>query len=640
MSDAMLAERAEADRPLLALFRRYGRGNRRYFVAASVAGALSTFLSFADVYLIGLGIDALFNGEPFAVPGLPAAWVPTEPIPLLLFVTGLLVALNVLTNLGGFVDEYASGLFTQRFLHELRVSVFDDVQRREPAFFDRARTGDVIGALNDDVNRLDSFFSTIAGAGIWIAVTLGSAVAYMGALNAQLALVVLLAAPLVAGFNVWFSRRLEPLQDAVRERRGTLNARLETTLSGTDVVTSFGAEAFERDRAADASRDLFRSRYESRRAALRQEPVNRLVVGGWLLLTLALGTYWVVEGPPPGFSGTLTAGELVPFLFYLERLTLPLRNLTGVVDGYTSAKASAKRIDGLTAGVDPERSSDEESGSSRRPAVDGGRVAFEGATFAYPGSDRPALDGVDLVVELGETVGVVGATGAGKSTLVDLLLRLREADTGRVTVDGRDVRDLPVRRLRAAVGYVDQESFLFDGSVRYNVAYGASGTAPGDVPADRVEAAARLAGAHEFVRDLPDGYDTRVGERGVKLSGGQRQRLAVARAVVDEPPVLVLDEATSHVDSETERLLQENLADLAADRTTLVVAHRLSTVREADRIVVLDDGAVAECGSHGALLDRGGRYATLWELAVGGEAETGTEGGAVDSHPAGESDGT
>jgi len=607
MTDETIAEKAESDYPLLALLGQYGRSDGHYFVVAAVAGAISNFLSYADVFLIGLGIDALFNDRAFAVPFVPSAWVPAEPLALLGFVTVLLVALNLLTNLGAFVEEYSFGVFTQRFLHTVRVNEFDAAQRLGLGFFDESRTGNVISVLNDDVNQLDTFLNVLVGASIWIVVTLVSAFVYMAVLNWQLALFVLLAGPIVAGINLWFSKRLEPLEDRVRTERGEVNARLETNVSGTDVVKSFAARDHERERVEAASHDLFRARFASRRTAVWQEPANRLVAGTWLLLTLALGTYWVVEGAPLVFTGTLTAGELVPFLFYMERITLPLKNLGGVVGGYKSAKASAKRIEGLT-NVDERRETD----ADHDLAVDGGSVAFENVGFSYPDSDRRVVDDVDFSVAPGETVGIVGSTGAGKSTLVKLLLRFYEADEGTVAVDGQDVDDVSLESLRDAIGYVNQDAYLFDGTVRYNVAYGAD-----DPSDDRVEAAAREAGAHRFITELPDGYDTEVGENGTKLSGGQRQRVAIARAIVADPPILVFDEATSHVDNETELVLQEKLDELTRNRTTFVVAHRLSTVRGADRILVLEDGDVVEEGTHEALVDQGGTYATLWNVQVG-----------------------
>jgi ATP-binding cassette subfamily B protein len=619
MSD--LADDATSDRPLLALLQRYGRADAHYLATGVAANAAKSFIGFADVFVVGLAIDALFNDQPLALPLVPEAWIPTDPLAMLVFVAGVLFAVNASTVVGGSLGDYASTVYAQRVLHRIRVAAFDAAQHRGLAYFDEYRTGDVMSALNDDVNQLETFFTTLLGAAVWIVVTLAAAVVYMAVLNWQLAAFVLASAPVVGALNYWFAKRVEPRQEAVRSERADLNAHLETGLDGVSVLKAFTAEADERDRVAAASRDHFRARFRAKRLAVRQTPLNRLVAGTWLLGTLAVGVYWILVGPPLAFSGTLTAGELVPFLFYMERVTLPLRNLTGVLDGYEAADAAAQRIDALTGGADrangtgstPDSDNGARGEKDPRSQVTDGRVRFEDVTFAYPGTDEPAVDGLDFAVEPGETVGVVGSTGAGKSTLVKLLLRLYDPDTGTIRIDGQDVAAADPASVRDHVGYVNQDAFLFNDTVRYNIAYGASG----EVSDERVREAAREAGVHEEMLALPDGYDTEVGDRGVKLSGGQRQRVAVARAVVGDPELLVLDEATSHVDSETERILQRRLSTITADRTTFVVAHRLSTVRGADRILALEDGELVECGTHDELLDAGGVYADLWNVQVG-----------------------
>ncbi|MFB6270581.1 MAG: ABC transporter ATP-binding protein [Halobacterium sp.] len=635
MSD--LADQSDSDHPLLGLLARYGREDGHYLALGVGADAVKSFVGFADVFVVGLAIDALFNDQPLALPLVPDAWIPSDPLAMVVFVGAVLFAVNASTVVGGSLAEYSFGVFAQRFLHRVRVAAFDAAQHRSLAAVDGHRTGDVLSALNDDVNQLETFVTVLVGAAVWIVVTLAAAVVYMAVLNWQLAVFVLASAPVVAALNYWFAQRLEPRQQAVRGERGDLNAHVETSLDGVGVLKAATAEDFERDRVAAASLDHFRARFRAKRLAVRQTPLNRLVAGAWLLGTLAVGVHWILVGPPPVFSGTLTAGELVPFLFYMERVTLPLRNLSGVIDGFERADAAAQRIDGLTSGTRRDGDTTSESGRSVEsvesvesdhtaesvPSVESGdrddftvragRVAFDDVTFTYPGEDTPAVSGVDFTAAGGETVGLVGSTGAGKSTLVKLLLRLYDPDSGTVCVDGTDLRDVPAKRLREHVGYVSQDAFLFNDTVRHNIAYGAGG----DVSDERVRAAASEAGVHEEILDLPEGYDTEVGDRGVKLSGGQRQRIAIARAVVGDPEILVLDEATSHVDSETERVLQRRLADLTEDRTTFVVAHRLSTVRAADRILVLDGGELTEQGTHDALLDRGGAYATLWNVQVG-----------------------
>ncbi|WP_458190084.1 ABC transporter ATP-binding protein [Haladaptatus sp. NG-WS-4] len=610
-----LADRADHDFPLITLAWRYGRADAGRFVFAVLAGSISTFLSFADVYLIGLGIDALFNDQPFAVPLVPESWVPSTPLGLLTFVTLLMMTLNLSTNLLAFADDWASGVFAQRVLDRTRIASFDAIQEHELAFVEDERTGELLSALNDDVNQLSSFFTTIVGAAVWIAATIGSALVYMWFLEPQLAVLVLCCAPIIGWLNYRFSQRLDPIQDRVRATRGALNARLETALEGLSIIKVFTAEPFERDRVAAASRTDVDARLATKRLSARQPPVNRLLVGVWLIGVTTLGIVWVLEQPPWPFSGALTAGVLVPFLFYLERLSLPLRNLGGVIDHTTAARASARRILGIhaTAG----RSPADTHGQTTELSVTDGAVKASEVRYQYPRSDRPALDGVSFDVAGGQTVGIVGATGAGKSTLVEHLLRFRAPDAGTIEIDGRDIETASRASFREAVGYVSQTPHIFDGTVRYNIAYGATTTDIDAVPDAHVERAARLAGAHEFIVDLPDGYDTDIGSNGASLSGGQRQRLALARAIVDEPPLLVLDEATSQVDTETERRLQERLADVTAERTTFIVAHRLSMVRNADDILVFDDGTVTERGTHSELLAADGQYADLWNIQIG-----------------------
>jgi ATP-binding cassette subfamily B protein len=292
----------------------------------------------------------------------------------------------------------------------------------------------------------------------------------------------------------------------------------------------------------------------------------------------------------------------------IRRFVEPLASVSDTVDQYENAKASAERVFGLM---------DISSGVQDAPdAVElddvEGHVEYDGVSFSYAGDDECVLENVSLNVQSGETVALVGPTGAGKSTVVKLLTRMYDVDEGTVRLDGRDVRDVTKESLRRCVGYVSQDPFLFDGTVDDNIRYGAF-----DASDEEMREAARAAEAHGFIEKLPDGYETRVGERGVKLSGGQRQRLAIARAIVRDPSILILDEATSDVDTETEMLIQRSLDGLTADRTTFVVAHRLSTVKDADEIIVLEDGRVVENGTHEKLVTRGGLYADLWRIQVG-----------------------
>ena len=608
-----LAERTDDDSPLLTIAKRYGRKDVGWLIIASLSSGLKTFISFADVFLIGLGIDALFNDRQFIVPLLPQSWVPEGQLELLIFITALLVGLNLATNVFSFISEWGFGIFSQRLVHRTRVEIFDEVQQLELSFFEDERTGNLLSILNDDTNQLDSFFSTLISSIIWIVITLVSAVVYMWLLNPQLAIVVLLAAPLMAWMNHKFSERLEPLQGTVRRQRGVLNSRLETALSGMQVIKAFNAEKFEQDRVAETSRGDISARLNSVKESARHPPLNRLVLGGWLLIVTIVGIYWIVIGPPGPFFGTLTAGQLIPFLFYLERLTLPMQNLGGVIDGYTSTKASANRILGTTAAVSGAAASAKQTSESEEELqIDSASVEFENVNYSYPGREQLAIDNVSLAIDGDDTVGIVGTSGAGKSTLTELLIGFRSPDEGQISVDGQSVDTVSEESLRAAVGYVSQDPHLFDGTIKENIAYGGN-----DLSDDTIREAAKIAGAHQFIEDLTDSYDTEIGSQGSSLSGGQRQRIAVARAIVDEPPILILDEATSQVDTETERELQQNLSTITEDRTTIVVAHRLSMVKDADEIVVLEDGQITENGTHDELVSAQQTYARLWDIQVG-----------------------
>jgi ATP-binding cassette subfamily B protein len=325
--------------------------------------------------------------------------------------------------------------------------------------------------------------------------------------------------------------------------------------------------------------------------------------------TFVVGGLWLVSGPPGPFTGVLLVGEFVTFLFMTQRFVDPLAGAGRIVNSYENARASAERIFDLA--DRPVTVTDvDDPVSLPRDAVRG-RLDYDDVTFGYS-PERPVLRDVSISVAPGETVAFVGPTGAGKSTLAKLLLRLYDVDSGAVRVDGVDVRRLALADLRRAVGYVGQDVYLFDGTVRENLLYGAF-----DATDEELVAAARAAEAHDFVADLPDGYDTRIGERGVKLSGGQRQRLSIARAMLQDPAILVLDEATASVDVETELYIQRALDSLTAGRTTVVIAHRLSTIRDADLVVVLDEGRVVEQGTHDELVQTPGLYATLWAIQTG-----------------------
>jgi ATP-binding cassette subfamily B protein len=601
-------------RALWRLFTEYGRGEFPQFVVGGVASVLAMLMELVPAYILAVAIDSLFfDTTPFAIAFVPQAWLPETAAAQFGLAAGLLAASHVLGAGLGWVNSYAWNHFAQHFQHAVRVDTYDALQRRELDFFDAKQTGEVMSILNNDVNELEDFLTNSLETGITIVVRVGGMGAVMLAINWRLAILPVVIIPVLAYVSYRFVTVIQPKYRAVRSAVGDLNSRLENNVGGIEVVKAFTTEPFETDRVADASTEYLDTQWEAIVTRIAFWPTIRIVTAVGYVATFVVGGWWVVFGSPhPFFRGTLTAGTLVLFLSYSRRFMWPMRRFGDVINSYQYAEAAAQRVVGL---LDSEPAIADAPDAEPLADVDG-RVTYDDVSFRYDNddgrSDEPVLEDVSFDVDAGEFVGVVGPTGAGKTTLLKLLMRLYEPDSGAVRIDGQDVREVTLDSLRSAVGYVSQEPYLFYGTVRENIAYGRP-----EADDDAIREAAKRAGAHEFVTGLPDGYDTMVGERGVKLSGGQRQRVSLARAILRDPAILVLDEATSHVDNETEAVIQQSLQELVADRTTFAIAHRLSTVRDADRILVLDEGELVEEGSHEELLERDGLYATLWHVQVG-----------------------
>jgi ATP-binding cassette subfamily B protein len=576
------AEKAQARSVSLRRISRLFHPHRRAIAGVTAIIVASSVLGMASPFLLRAVIDTA---------------LPNRDLPLLAMLAGGMVAVAALTAALGVVQTWASTRVGQQVMHRLRTDVFTHLQRQSIAFFTKTRTGEVQSRITNDVGGLQSVVtSTATSIAANLTTTVATAVA-MVALSWRLSLISLVVLPP----SIWLTRRVARMRreitSAQQRELADLNVTIEEGLSvnGAQLSRTLGTGPALVDRFTASSARLIDLELRSQLAG-RWRMASTGVIFAAIPAVIYLGA---------GLPGTtLTIGTLIAFTTLQGGLFRPLTSLLSVGVSLVSSLALFARIfEYLDLPVDID---DPEHPVPVDPARVRGDVRFEGVTFAYPGSDRNAVTDIDLVAPAGTTLALVGETGSGKSTLAALGARLYDPDAGRITIDGIDLRDMRLADLARVVGVVSQETYLLHTTVRENLRY----AKPHATDAE-IEDAARAARIHDLIADLPDGYDTVVGSRGHRFSGGEKQRLAIARTLLRDPRVLILDEATSALDTETERAVQEAFDALAEGRTTITIAHRLSTVRDADQIVVIDHGRVAEAGTHTSLLAAEGRYAAL-----------------------------
>ncbi len=575
---------------------KYGRRYRLKTWLASICSFLNKLFDLAPPALIGIAVDVVVKQQD----SILAQWGIKDVFWQLAIITGLSAIVWALESIFEYAYDYLWRNLAQDIEHDLRLEAYSHLQELELAYFEERSTGGLISILNDDINQLERFLDGGANEVIQVITTVIIISAAFFAASPVVAALSMLPIPFIIWGSIAFQSRLAPLYADVREKVSFLNGQLSNNLSGITTIKSFTSEDYETGRIETQSEAYRQSNRKAIVLSAAFIPLIRIVIFLGFIATLFLGGLEVV-------AGRLSVGTYSVLVFLTQRLLWPLTRLGDTMDRYQRAMASTNRVMNLLDTPIAIR-----TGDIRLPISSiKGELKFKNVTFSY-NQRKPILQYFSLTLAAGKTTAIVGATGSGKSTLVKLILRLYEVQYGQIYLDGIELTNLNLKDLRRAIGLVSQDVFLFHGTVAENIAYGSF-----EASNREIVNAAKIAEAHEFIAQLPDGYKTIVGERGQKLSGGQRQRIAIARAVLKNPPILILDEATSAVDNETEAAIQRSLERITKNRTTIAIAHRLSTVRNADCIFVMDEGRVIESGQHEQLLEHDGVYASLWRVQSG-----------------------
>lgn len=566
------------------------RGKVRLAILFSV---LNKLFDLAPPILIGAAVDVVVKGEESLISKLGI----TNPAEQLFWLAGATAIVWVLESVFQYLFEVYWRDLAQFVQDSLRKETYANMQRQEMAYFEDQSSGNLIAILNDDINQLERFLDHGANDLIQVFISvlvIGSIFMFSAP---EIGWMAMLPMPFIIWGSIWFQKKLAPRYSTVRKKAGENSKQLINNLGGMATIKSFGTEDYENKRIAEISGNYKKANQRVIRLSAAFVPLIRmLILAGFIGILIFAGLKTL--------SGTMEVGLYSVLVFVTQRLLWPLTRLGETFDLYQRAMASTRRVMELL--QTKEILKDGTIGLKKEKIK--GAYKLENVSFSYR-TGGEVLSHLSLDIVPGQTAGIVGPTGAGKSSMIKLLMRTYDVNTGRILLDGQDIRSYRLKDLVKATGFVSQDVFLFHGTVRENISYGSF-----EASDEEIKKAAKLAEAHDFILGLPQKYDTIVGERGLKLSGGQRQRISLARAILKDPPVLILDEATSAVDNETESAIQRSLYKISQNRTTIIIAHRLSTIRNADQIFVLNQGSLAEKGTHDSLIEKKGLYHQLWTV--------------------------
>ena len=573
------------------------KGHRKTIRLASICSVTNKIWDLAPPLLIGLAVDVVVLREDSFLASLGY----TDPWNQLILLSVLTFAIWGLESL----FEYFYGVLwrnlAQTVQHELRLDTFNHVQKQGMGWFDERQKGDILAILNDDINQLERFLDKGANDLLQVSTTVIVVGSIFLFISWEVALFAIIPIPLIVWGSFKYQRSLEPKYADVRNAAGKMNALLENDLSGMSTIQSFTSEEIEVDRVRKLSNDYREANRKAIRLSAAFTPLIRMAILCGFTATLLLGGWYTLEGD-------LAVGAYSVLVFMTQRLLWPLTRLGETFDLYQRAMASSTRVlDVLTSEIEI----GEGDFNPERDLIENSEIIFENVDFSYTGRDNTFSD-LSLTLSAGKTTGIVGSTGAGKTTLTRLLLRFAQPNSGRIVWAGKGIEEWSLKHLRSSIALVEQHITLFPTSILENIRYGNANAID-----EEVYEAAKIAEVTEFVNSLPEKWDTMVGEGGYRLSGGQRQRLAIARAVLKDAPLLILDEATSAVDNETEAALQRSIELVGKDRTTVIIAHRLSTIRGANTILVMESGRIVERGTHDELIQKEGAYQKLWKVQTG-----------------------